>query len=189
MPRLELVPCSVQDAKAFIDEHHSKLDAPVSAYFALGVAWRGRVVAVATVGRPVAKGLQDGFTAEVTRNCVDRTWLDPHEEGTIAGAWVRARELGLTGLAHAEYALRALWRAGTTAASMLYGAAWRAARALGWRKLVTYTHQTEPGTSLVAAGWHVVAEVKARSWSCPSRPRVDRSPLQAKFRWEAPCPA
>ena len=33
--------------------------------------------------------------------------------------------------------------------SMLYGAAWRAARALGYRRLGTYTLQTEPGTSLV----------------------------------------
>ena len=44
------------------------------------------------------------------------------------------------------------------AASMLYGAAWRATKALGYRRLITYTLAEEPGTSLRAAGWTVVAE-------------------------------
>ncbi len=68
--------------------------------------------------------------------------------------------------------------------SMLYGAAWRAARALGYRRLVTYTASSEPGTSLVAAGWTVVAQTKAESWNRKARPRVDTTPLQSKFRWE-----
>jgi hypothetical protein len=71
------------------------------------------------------------------------------------------------------------------ACSMLYGAAWRAARALGFRKLVTYTLPEEGGASLRAAGWRVVAEAGGGSWSCPSRPRVDKHPLQRKLRWEA----
>jgi hypothetical protein len=57
--------------------------------------------------------------------------------------------------------------------SMLYGAAWRAARALGYRRLITYTQAGESGASLRAAGWHVVAERPARSgWRSPSRPRA-----------------
>jgi len=56
--------------------------------------------------------------------------------------------------------------------SMLYGAAWRAAKALGYRRLVTYTQATESGASVRAAGWRVVAERKARGgWDMPSRPR------------------
>nr|WP_216624795.1 XF1762 family protein [Paenibacillus foliorum] len=39
------------------------------------------------------------------------------------------------------------------AASKLYAAAWHAARAMGYRRLVTYTLIEEPGTSLRAAGW------------------------------------
>jgi len=70
------------------------------------------------------------------------------------------------------------------ACSMLYAAAWRAARAMGYRKLITYTLQIEPGTSLKAAGWRCMGTVTARSWDCASRPRVDRYPLQAKLRWE-----
>lgn len=70
------------------------------------------------------------------------------------------------------------------AASKLYGAAQRAAFALGYRKVITYTLATEPGASLRAVGWKMVGEVKGRSWSCKSRPRVDKHPLQNKFRWE-----
>jgi hypothetical protein len=71
------------------------------------------------------------------------------------------------------------------AASALYGGARRAAFALGYRRLITYTLASELGTSLRAAGWRVVGEVKGRSWSCVSRPRVDKHPLQDKLRWEA----
>jgi hypothetical protein len=37
--------------------------------------------------------------------------------------------------------------------SMLYGACARAAQALGWKRLVTYTLPEESGVSLRAAGW------------------------------------
>jgi hypothetical protein len=70
------------------------------------------------------------------------------------------------------------------ACSMLYAACWRAARAMGYRRCITYTLLTEPGTSLRAVGWRVVGVVKAQSWHCPSRPRVDVAPLQEKLRWE-----
>ncbi|WP_433225509.1 XF1762 family protein [Actinomadura formosensis] len=57
--------------------------------------------------------------------------------------------------------------------SMLYGAAWRAAKALGYRRLITYTQHGETGASLRAAAWRVVAERPARpGWTCPSRPRA-----------------
>lgn len=59
--------------------------------------------------------------------------------------------------------------------SMLYAAARRATWALGYRRLITYTQQGEPGASLRAAGWRVVAERPARpGWTTPSRPREDR---------------
>jgi hypothetical protein len=69
--------------------------------------------------------------------------------------------------------------------SMLYGAAWRAARAMGWKRLVTYTLKSESGASLRAAGYRVVHETRGGSWSCASRPRVDRHPTEPKLLWEA----
>ncbi len=70
------------------------------------------------------------------------------------------------------------------ACSLLYGAAWRACRAMGYRRLITYTLASEPGASLHAAGWKCIGEAGGGSWSCKSRPRVDTHPLQTKLRWE-----
>ena len=68
--------------------------------------------------------------------------------------------------------------------SFLYGAAARAAAAVGYLQLVTYTLASERGTSLRAAGWQAAAEVHGRSWSCPSRPRPGAVKGEAKVRWE-----
>lgn len=72
--------------------------------------------------------------------------------------------------------------------SMLYGAAWRAARALGYRRLITYTQQRENGGSLRGAGWTVIAQRPARpGWNTPSRPRADRGTERIpRTLWGAP---
>lgn len=71
------------------------------------------------------------------------------------------------------------------ACSFLYGAAARAAFALGFKKIGTYILATENGTSLCAAGWRQIAEIKGRSWTTPSRPRVDKHPTQDKLLFES----
>lgn len=74
------------------------------------------------------------------------------------------------------------------ACSFLYAAAWRAGRALGYRRMGTFIGKDEPGTSLKAAGWRLVSETPGRSWSVPSRPRMDKHPLQGRLYYEAPTP-
>lgn len=69
--------------------------------------------------------------------------------------------------------------------SLLYAAAWRAARSLGYRRLITYTLNTEQGSSLKGAGWRCVGKAGGGTWNRDQRPRVDHHPLQAKLRWEA----
>ena len=71
--------------------------------------------------------------------------------------------------------------------SMLYAAAWRAAKVLGYQRLITYTLASESGTSLRAAGWRVVAERKPRKgWNMPGRPRVDTTEHHVqRSLWEA----
>lgn len=71
--------------------------------------------------------------------------------------------------------------------SCLYGAAWRAARSLGYCKLITYTQAGETGTSLRAAGWRIIGERPARpGWNAPSRPREDSAPIGIqRILWEA----
>lgn len=142
---LELVPISLDDANALVRAHHRHHGAVRGCICCVAVASSGVVCGVAIIGRPVARMLQDGWTAEVTRLATDGR---PH------------------------------------AASKLYAAAWRACRALGYRRLVTYTLPTESGVSLRAAGWKLIGEAGGGSWSRRERPRVDRHPTQHKLRWQ-----
>ena len=70
------------------------------------------------------------------------------------------------------------------ACSMLYGAAARAARAMGYRKIITYTLDTEPGTSLRAAGWQCAGPAGGERWTGKRRPAADLYPPQKKLRYE-----
>ncbi|WP_018687185.1 XF1762 family protein [Actinokineospora enzanensis] len=145
--RLRIVPVSFREVTAFIAAHHRHHRPPRGMKFAIGVERVGQLVGVATVGRPVARLLDDNSTVEVTRTCT----------------------LGHHG-----------------ANSKLYGACWRAARAMGYHRLITYTQHGETGASLRAAGLIAVAELRPRSgWSTPGRPRQDRGVDGiARVRWE-----
>ena len=146
-PTLDIVPVTLRDAREWVNRHHRHHKAPVGGLFAIGLAQNvEHIVGCAIVGRPVARGSQDGWTVEVTRVAV------------------------IENIPNAN--------------SKLYAACWRAARAMGWRKLITYTMKSEPGTSLKAAGWVDVGSVRGRSWSTPSRPRIDHYPMEDKTRWE-----
>jgi hypothetical protein len=75
--------------------------------------------------------------------------------------------------------------------SAIYGALCRAGKALGYRRAVTYTLATEPGTSLRAAGWTLDAQLPGRpTWDSGDRQRHqvdlfghDRRPPDPKLRW------
>ncbi|MGW6454747.1 XF1762 family protein [Streptomyces sp. NPDC055078] len=147
--RLHLVPVRFRDAAAFVREWHRHHPPPVGQVFAVGAADEtGILRAVAIVGRPVARHLDDGATLEVTRTCSD-------------GA--------------------------RNANSLLYSAAWRATRALGYTRLISYTQFGESGASLRGAGWRVVAQRPSRcGWHTPSRPRRTRdSAYVVRTLWEA----
>jgi hypothetical protein len=144
--RLQTQPIFQKPAKAFIKRLHRHHRPPVGIIFAVSVTDGKRVVGVATVGRPVARKLQDRWTVEVTRLCTDGT---------------------------------------PNACSKLYAAAWQTARAMGYKRMVTYTLEDEPGTSLKAAGWHFLYMTDGDSWDVPSRPREDKHPIGAKRVWSA----
>jgi len=74
------------------------------------------------------------------------------------------------------------------ACSFLYGAAARAAFALGYRRIGTYILKSEDGTSLRASGWRLIGERGGGSWSSPSRPRVDQHPTERKLLFEVEAP-
>ena len=73
------------------------------------------------------------------------------------------------------------------ACSMLYASAWKAAKALGYRRLITYTLIDESGASLRGAGWSLIGNRGGGNWNVPSRPRIDTAEHLAgqKLLWEA----
>ncbi|KUY54334.1 XF1762 family protein [Burkholderia sp. RF2-non_BP3] len=153
---LVIVPISLEEANAFVAEHHRHHAPVVGHKFSIAVADdmpMGRddctgICGVAIVGRPVARGNDDGWTLEVTRCCTDGT---------------------------------------RNACSALYGASWRAARALGYARLITYTLPAESGASLRGAGWHLVGARGGGNWNTPARPRIDTAAhlRGQKLLWEA----
>lgn len=73
--------------------------------------------------------------------------------------------------------------------SALYGAIWRAAKALGYTRAFTYIQGDETGASLKAAGWVKVKDIPAApGWDRPGRPRDDiGSGGVARQLWEIRC--
>jgi hypothetical protein len=73
------------------------------------------------------------------------------------------------------------------ACSMLYSAAWRAAKALGYMRLITYTLPEEGGSSLKASNWRCLGLRGGGNWNVKSRPRIDTDELLRgqKLLWEA----
>lgn len=151
--RLALSTISLDEANAFVARVHRHHGRVVSHKFSLAALDdAGRVRGVAIVGRPVARGLDDGKTLEVVRLATDEA---------------------------------------PNACSFLYA---RAARALGYTRIVTYVLASETGTSLRASGWTRAADVRGRAWSCESRPRPQQGAFfdgltttvqhEDKVRWE-----
>jgi hypothetical protein len=57
------------------------------------------------------------------------------------------------------------------ACSILYAACARAARAMGYTRIKTFLLESEPGTSVEAAGWTYQETIEAQQWDRPSRGR------------------
>lgn len=68
--------------------------------------------------------------------------------------------------------------------SMLYAAAARAAKAMGYRKIITYTLESEDGASVRAAGWCCIGSAGGTCWTGKRRPAVQQYPAEMKLRYE-----
>jgi hypothetical protein len=83
------------------------------------------------------------------------------------------------------------------ACSILYGRCARIAKEMGFKKIITYILQSEPGTTMKAVGWYV-DEANAgggeNGWNVPSRPRnfrqknlfgevIENYPIEKKVRY------
>lgn len=69
------------------------------------------------------------------------------------------------------------------ACSVLYGAAARAAKALGFAAIQTFTLPDEGGGSLRGAGWKFVGTTRGGSWSRAGRVRRRDQPEGPKLKW------
>jgi hypothetical protein len=148
---IELCPCSLEEANAFVARHHRHHQpTPVAKFSIAAATLDGDVVGVVIVGLPKARLAMDGWTLEVTRLATDGT---------------------------------------RNACSLLYGAARRAAFALGYSRILTYTLAEESGASLRAAGFVDEGTITGESWMRRSqhggRFVDDRNPTCDKRRWSA----
>jgi hypothetical protein len=72
--RLTIVPCDLDEANAFVAQHHRHHQPVVGHKFSLACCAEAReVIGVAIIGRPNARHLDDGLTLEVTRVATDGT--------------------------------------------------------------------------------------------------------------------
>lgn len=70
------------------------------------------------------------------------------------------------------------------ACSILYAAAARACKAMGFTKIQTYILEDELGTSLKASGWHMEATTAGGAWEhSQGKPRRTDQPQCPKQRW------
>lgn len=72
------------------------------------------------------------------------------------------------------------------ACSMLYGAACRAAKALGYKRIITYTLESEPGTSLRASNWTCDGSAGGKRWTGGRYEMFEQIEMQLgemKVRW------
>jgi hypothetical protein len=160
--KLEIVPISLEEANAFVEANHRHRGPVPGTKFCIGVARRADIGG----GSPGSAGYG------MHMDCIAGVAI-------VGRPVARSLDDGFTLEVN-----RCCTDGSRNACSMLYRAAWRAARAMGFTRLVTYTLAAEPGSSLRAAGFRIVGEVRGRSWSTPSRPRVDTAPHQDKLRWE-----
>ena len=148
MSRLKVIPIKLKEANEFVDNFHRHNKKVQGARFCIGASFEDRLVGVAIVGRPIARRLDDGFTAEITRVCV----IPDAPKNTN---------------------------------SFLYGRCWRIWQQMGGLRMVTYTLQTESGSSLKAAGFkkEIGGYKSGKGWK--SRPGRDWQPVfgQLKFKW------
>lgn len=109
-------------------------------------------------------------------------------DGIIVGVGVAGRP-GARGLQDGttiEVTRVAVLEGYPNACSIIYGALRRAAKSLGWQRVVTYTRADEPGSSVKAAGFRLDGHVRGRDWSCRSRPRKAVKEIIDKNRWMWP---
>jgi hypothetical protein len=158
MAKLKVIPLTLKTANSYVKEFHRHNKTCTGHRFSIGALDKNNnIVGVAIIGRPVARMLDDGLTAEVNRVCTN----DDSPKNVC---------------------------------SFLYARSWRIWQQMGGERMITYTLQSELGSSLKGAGWKIFGKTNKNDfWNTRKKTNVgyveDRTPQtvdgQLKFRWEA----
>ena len=139
------MPITLKAANQFVAKYHRHHKPSVGHKFSIGLNSNDELIGVAIMGRPVARGSDNGFTIEVARLCTNGQ---------------------------------------KNACSMLYQAAARASKELGYKKIQTYILEIESGTSLKASGWKMEAITAGGQWKhTDGKERRTDQPTMPKQRW------
>ncbi len=138
------MPITLKAANQFVAKYHRHHKPSVGHKFSIGLNSNDELIGVAIMGRPVARGSDNGFTIEVARLCTNGQ---------------------------------------KNACSMLYQAAARASKELGFNKIQTYILQSESGVSLKASGWKLEDLTAGGEWKHTHGKRNNHHPIQPKQRW------
>jgi hypothetical protein len=147
------VPIGTTEANAFVLSYHRHNKPVVGAKFSIGASDGTRLVGVAIVGRPVARKLDDGATAEVTRVCV----LDDAPKGTPSFLYSRCWRAwsAMGGARMVTYTLQ------SESGASLRGAGWRVVgQSPAWKEGKGWA--TRPGREWQA----VIGQQKLRWETC-----------------------
>ena len=167
---LRLVHVELRDANSFVDllhRHHKKV-----------------------VGHKFSLGAVDPYLCECgANNCQLKIGGYGHaagdgRKGKLVGVAIVGRPVSRMRDDGETLEVSRLCTDGTrNACSFLYGACARAAFALGYTKIGTYTLATEDGASLRASGWKLLGERGGGSWAWAGDPKR-KSSGTTKLLWE-----
>jgi hypothetical protein len=113
-----VVPMSLREANDFIEafHRHNGRTSRDGGKFAIGASDEGNLIGVSIVGRPIARLLNDSFTAEVLRLCVNDSAPKGASSFLYSASWRVWRAMG--GLRLVTYTLR------SESGASLRGAGW-----------------------------------------------------------------
>lgn len=107
-----------------------------------------------------------------------------NDDGVVCGAAIVGRPVArMLDQSQTCEVLRVATDGTKNACSFLLGACARAARALGYARIQTYTLESETGASLRGAGWIDEGEAGGGNWNSGARERSEDQPMCAKRRW------
>lgn len=161
---IDLKPISIRDAKKFVTDHHRHNKAPVGAKFCIGVieSW-------------------EEWNPFMGRSVEHQNLVGVAMVGRPVSAQLQ------DGFTAEVLRVCTLEDSPKNCCSMLYSACWRAWKAMGGKRILTYTLKKEQGASVRGAGWQIVAECEPSNWNRPNSGRErDHQPIyqERKYRWE-----